>query len=489
MKRRMFLCRKHLHAVLGAFFMAFLLCACDTPGTVPSSAIPSPTGSGASQLVSGTAVAEATPAAQVQVTRGTAVAQSLAPTNTPSTPHAPAMFAPKDTATSFVTPTSFTRTSTYTGCPSDIRSGGGGRIWTDCEHGTFGNNDVLIKAGFDARTPPTGCSEEGMYEINTRPTGTDKWANTYFQGGGCGPKHIERVEGSYIGFNMAAVNLPDVIAGATPFPTSTIASTFKRTAIPTLQAGFVACYPDMRAGGSARTNNNCWQGQIGKYDTFISSGLEKYMGGGKGSDENCDTMGFYEFEAELANARFGDDLSRFGERNYAGCGGPLHIRSVSGNTVNLDGSAKLSVNILSFIEATIQSDHWSKGVVGCPPDIDAGSPLRTSTGCWQGLSDDGYDAFASVGKEEGRPIVDGGPACSTQGFLYFEAWAPDSEASIESSIPPIGWHVVYSRRLYFRCSALRIIDAGGNSFYMEDGDHQPLSINVPPYLSTPTPAP
>src|SRR5207248_2389996 len=103
-----------------------------------------------------------------------------------------------------------------------------------------------------------------------------------FQGGGCGPEHIREIWGSYIGFEMASVNLLSVLSTTTPLPTPTSltsAITASPTPKPTIQAGFVGCYPDMRAGGAARTRNNCWVGVVDGYEVSITTGTERYMGG------------------------------------------------------------------------------------------------------------------------------------------------------------------------------------------------------------------
>jgi len=344
---------------------------------------------------------------------------------------------------------------------------------------------LFVKAGFNHSTRARGCSEEGIHAIDIRPVGSDKLLYSNVRGGGCGPEHIGQISDGWIRFDTTGEVLSSLLGTTTPYPTLTAVNT--PTAEPTIVAGFVGCDIDMTAGGGARTSNNCWMGVIDGYVVDITTGKERYMGDKYG----CDTQGFYTIGAFLPNLDLFDPLGHFVDREYAGCTAALHIQGVSGNIVTFDGSASFTEDLLSFIQTPIQRDHWSKEISGCPPDTSVNHALRTSTGCWQGVIN-GYDVFLRVGKEEGRspghPPGIGEMSCTTQGFYYVEAWAPDSPASIEDSIPPIGWHMAYSKWVYTGCSPIYLTRSYGWSPNLgsESGG---IYLDIPSLPLTPTPTP
>jgi hypothetical protein len=350
---------------------------------------------------------------------------------------------------------------------------------------------VLVKAGFNGSRTTLGCSEVGIYEIDAQLIGSSNLPITYFQGGDCGPEHIKGVSGNSIKFNMHSVDLLAVLSTATYSPTPAMLTTVQTpTPEPTIKDGSMDCDVDMSAGGAVRSSNNCWAGMVDGYLVSVTTGLERDM---PEKDAVCGRgiQGFYAIDAWFPNADPYAEYGTFGhlgDREYAGCDFPLHIKSVADDVVTIDGSANFSVDLRSYIEGPLQNDHWTKGVIGCPPDSDPGNASRTSTGCWQGVTD-GYDVFLRVGKEEGRPPGTGDQACSTQGFYYLEAWAPDSSSSRLASVPPIGWHLVYSKWVYTRCSALRIIENPYNPITLGDESNESVPFDMGALLSPTTPTP
>lgn len=110
---------------------------------------------------------------------------------------------------------------------------------------------------------------------------------------------------------------------------------------PTFATGFTGCIPDMRAGGAARTNNNCWQGIVNGYYVFITAGKEN----NRPEKDSCGIEGFFEIEASLPGA---DPYDSIRDREYAGCAA-LHIRDVSGSLATFDGGASFTVDLTSFL--------------------------------------------------------------------------------------------------------------------------------------------
>jgi hypothetical protein len=246
----------------------------------------------------------------------------------------------------------------------------------------------------------------------------------------------------------------------------------------------------MRAGGSTRTQNNCWQGVVDGYDVYISTGVERWTGGG--GKDGCGTQGFYEIFASLPGKNpetyaYSDD-----HRSNAGCDSPLHIKSVSGDIVSFDGSAIFSVDIADVIRTERQVQNWSRGVGGCPLNV-APNPLDLiSINCWQGVVN-GYDVLVRAGTQNLAPGDKRYSECPNLGFYSVTAWAPNQWQTVQNWTPPnSAWHLVYENTFYPpRCGGgLLRIDGDenvGKTIDFEDANHQPSGVDISRYLPTPTP--
>src|SRR5438270_9875834 len=211
----MFLGRRRVLLALEAILMVFFLCSCDlglgpaAPTHIPPILTPGPTNL-AQAIASPTKGEQPSPAAtsngsSIEPASATQAQNTVAPT--PTSQSIPIVG------------------RAYPPCTADIRSGGDGRMWTDCWQGVVNGYEVLVKAGFNHSKPVQGCSEEGVYEIDARPLGSKDFTYRDAKGAWCGPLHIREISGSYIGFNSASVILPTTLPSGlvttTPYLTLT----------------------------------------------------------------------------------------------------------------------------------------------------------------------------------------------------------------------------------------------------------------------------